>query len=167
MPLPTKSRPKSRAFTLIEVCIAIALLGMLAGLVGWQLKKMVHLHHFRGSVALFLEEMQKLQIVALSRRCDLTVEIKEEMGKWSYFMKTDEPIQLYGKERKIELEGVQEISFNQKFPTRFSFAISPAGRIDPPTEIQFFSAEKEEENQEKITVDLKHPLIVHSHCFKP
>ncbi len=146
-------RQMRRAFTLIEICIAIALLGMLAGIVGWHLKSMVGIHNFRKHVSLFVTNLQKLQIVALSRRCDLTVSLYQREGKWFYMLKSDEPMTIYGNQREVFLEGVHSISENGNL----ELTISPAGRIEPLKKIGFFHQDPKEEDVEKIWLDLTTP----------
>lgn len=83
---------KIRAFTLMEICISVALLGMLAGVVGWHFIRMADLQRFRKSVDLFVTTLQKLQIIALSRRCDLSVKLFKKEGQYFYSISSDEPL---------------------------------------------------------------------------
>lgn len=151
-------KTRNRAFTLIEIVIAVSILGMLAGVVGFHFKKMVDLHRFRKHVGLFIGDLQKLQIVSLSRRADFEIYIFKEDDKWAYVATCDEPINLYGKGRKIFLDGVSEIQIDKKPPKKLPIKLSvfPSGRIEPLEIISFIP--KGLDAEETILLDLKTPL---------
>lgn len=157
-----KKTGKTRRFTLIEICIAVALLGMLAGIVGWHLIKMADLQRFRKSVGLFVTNLQKLQIIALSRRCDLVVHIMKKEGQYFYRTISDEPLFLSSKNCPVLLKGVYGLSRSGRPVSEVKLIISPSGQIEPLEKIGFFPNDTQASSQEEgaIWLDLRVPLQV-------
>lgn len=150
---------KRRAFTLLEIFIAVALIGMLASLVSWHFMKMVSLYHFQKHVALFVTKLQELQLVALAREADFKINVFPKAGQLVYQVTSDEPLPFPCKEREMELKGAAAVSAGGVFQETLCLTISPKGVVEPAQKIGFYfkSAENEEE---AIWVDLSRSLQI-------
>ncbi len=147
---------KVKAFTLVEICIAVSILGLLAGIIGWHLVKMADLQQFRKHVGLFMTNLQKLQVIALSRRCDLNVKIFQREGQCFYTTSSDEPLFLRGQSRDVLIKGVHSLSKNDSPVAEIDLIISSGGRIEPLEKIGFFLSHTQA--GEAIWLDLSTPL---------
>lgn len=145
-----------RYFTLLEVCLAVAILGIVASLVGFQLKKMVDDYHFRKHIDLFSTELKKCQLLALSRHLDLTFTIKKnEDGQWGYIWTCDEPTFLRQKDRFIVLTGVEELKVDRAPAQKISLSVFHTGRIEPQARLELGRA-----NGRGASCDLRTPLQI-------
>lgn len=136
---------------------------MLAGIVGWHLVRMADLQRFRKSVDLFVTNLQKLQIISLSRRCDVSVKVFKKEGQYFYSMTSDEPLLTRTKDHPILLKGVNGISWKsikKQSKSEMEFTIASNGHIAPLEVIGFFlkNAQSDCAEGEAIWLDLQNPL---------
>lgn len=124
-----------QCFTLFEVALCVAILGLIGTSLGWQIKTMVSRHRFHKNLDMLLTDLRKIQIMALANRADIEMEIIEKGGKYSYRITSDEELpQIKGKE--VKLLGVKKI----KNP--HTLKVYASGRIVPDEKILFFQDEE-------------------------
>lgn len=126
-----------RPFTLLEITLCIAILGLLAGFLGWHIKTMVDSHSFHKHVDLLLTDLRKLQIVALAQETDIEVNIHREEGKYGYIARSAEPGAVI-KNSFVPLEGVKTLKEGETPRKSITLHITPDGRILPATALGFF-----------------------------
>lgn len=149
-----KTSRQPRCFTLLEITIAVALLGIIATTMGWNLKGMIDTYRFRKSVSRFYHDVQKWQIMALSRRCDLTVTLSQKGQRWSYRMESPEPGLSMKKE--ITLQGTQTILCSGAFKNKIIVNVCSTGRIEPIMMLEF----RCQDEAISARIDLTRPLLI-------
>jgi len=148
------TRPKCRAFTLLEIIICIAILSASVIGIGWQMKGMLAIHQFNKNIANFLADLRKAQLVALCDRVDIDLNIYEEGGHYQYSFSTDDPLLCFIN-KKITLTGIQEIKTEKKKLKELKIHLYPSGRISPEKKITFLC-----QADRGVTLDLTSPLCI-------
>ncbi|NGX39795.1 MAG: hypothetical protein KR126chlam1_01128 [Chlamydiae bacterium] len=145
-----------RPFTLLEIALCIAILSMVASVLGLQIRNMVTAHYFQKSVDSLLTDLRKLQIIALSDRSDLTLKINCQDGKYSYEVMSDDPIPCL-LPKKGSLQGVKKISFSKKrIRSSLELKIFSSGRVEPKGVLSFYPDEKDK----PLFIDTGGPLRI-------
>lgn len=144
-----------RCFTLFEIALCVAILGLVGTVMGWQIKTMVSRHHFHKNLDMLLTDLRKIQIMALAHRVDITMEILETNGTISYRISSDEDLPLI-KGKEVKLLGVKKVK------TPHTLTVYSTGRIMPEEEILFFQDEDEE-----IGASLKPSTVTHLKFLQP
>lgn len=148
-------RKSKKSFTLLEIMICVAILGMVATVMGWQIKNMVQAHHFHKNIDHLVTDLRKAQIIALSKRCDLELLLRKEGKEYSYSLHVDEPIKGFSK-KTMKLTGVKKIQIEKKpMKNQILIHIYSSGRIAPAKEIQFF-----QDKEKALILDLSKPLVI-------
>ena len=120
-----RSGTKKRRFTLLELLVCIAILGVIASLLGIKGKGMVDHHRFRSSVQEVANKLGLCKTLALSYQADLTFRLFEKEGALYFQIISDEPlIQKKIPKKPIKLPGVDTA-------TPVTLAIPPSGWINP------------------------------------
>ena len=151
MILKTKIR---RSFTLLEIVLCIAILSLVSGTLGWQIRDMLGSHRFHKSVDHILTDLRKLQIIALSDREDIEIKLALRDGLYSYTITSDGKIPcllpLEGK-----LPGVKQIRIDGKKIMEKRIQIYSTGRITPDKTLVFSSGDS---GKRPLAIDLSSPL---------
>ncbi|MES2345225.1 MAG: type II secretion system protein [Chlamydiota bacterium] len=142
-----------KTFTLIELFIALSVLLLVAGVIGWNVKGAIDHHRFLGSVDRFAVQLRELQALALSYQSDMEVEFSRKGELISYMRKTDEPLTILDRGR-VSLDGVTEVLFNGKKRDILKFNVLSTGRIEPPGVLRF------QQKKESLWVDFSTPFLV-------
>ena len=142
-----------RVFTLLELFIALSVLLLISGIVGWSVKDAIDKHRFQSSVDRFAVQLRELQALALSYQSDMEVEFSCEGKMIQYCRKSEEPLSIFQK-GLVSLEGVTEVLFNEKKSETFKLNILSSGRIDPSGVLHF----KQKDNS--LWVDFSLPSLV-------
>ncbi len=96
-------------FTLLEIMVCIAILGLMAGAIGWNIKGLLHRSKSQHAKERLRNHLEELQILALTHQADIEVDLIVRGNKVYYKDLTDEPIKyLTGKENLLSdnCEGV-------------------------------------------------------------
>lgn len=150
-------RKRKKNFSLLEVLICIAILGLVASLLSWQIKDMVAAHQFHKSIDQFLTDLRKIQMLALADRCDIEMKISQDNGEYSYIFTSDEVLPLV-KSQKNKLTGVKKITLGKLLVKKeTTLSVYSSGRIEPQAQVQFFQKEDQEKG---IVLDLTIPLCI-------
>ena len=130
---------KKRLFSLLELCLSLSVLGIIASLLTWQTRDLYLGHQLQEGLKTLLIDLRQMQSLALSHRTDfeLTIEFDREKREWFYTCDTDEPIPFFRNRRRAPLPGVKKITLQEKGASPFTFSIYSSGRITPGELISF------------------------------
>ena len=149
------SSKKIRAFTLLEIVICIAILGLAAVGIGWQMKGMLAIHNFDKNISNFFAELRKAQIVALSDRVDIDLNITKQGDVYEYSFHSDDPLLCFIAAKQTKLIGIKEIKNEKKKLESLHLHLYPSGRVGPEQKITFLQTE-----EHGVILDLSHPLCI-------
>ena len=145
------SRRKIRPFTLLEVVIVLALIGMMAVFGTWSLTDLLTQHRRQAEVDELHNFIQELQIEALALQSDLELTFRKDKDKLHVSSKTAEKIL---RNRTVVLKGVRELKFQDRTNPAFILQIFSSGRIDPAGLIEI------EREKGSLWIDVRQPLLV-------
>jgi len=158
-------RMVKRAFTLLEICVALVLLGVIASIVGVKCKDLIDQHSFKKGVSSLMTSLQEAQGLAVTYQIDLECEIFTK-GSDKYFqIKTDTILALVDRTAKI-LPKTLYFTLNGKKCDQASLKIYSSGRINPATVLAFHKNEADEESG-VFWIDLQRPLLIKLEQVKP
>lgn len=146
-------RGSKSAFTLLELCVALSILLLVAGVVGWQVKGAIERHGFESSVDRFVLQLREMQCLALSYQSDMEVELSQIDRKITYHNSSEEPLKIIDRTR-VHLKDVSKFLFNGKRKDALKFRISSNGYIEPSGILHF------NHKGANLYVDLSTPLLV-------
>ena len=129
--MPKRTTRASRPFTLLEICLCIAILTLVSGFLGIRIKEAVDHQRFLSQISGFTSELKRLQGFALSYKADFGIKIYQEEGKFYYKPFTDEPLDFIRKVPRRALKGVTALSLNKKDVKEVSIQILSSGQIEP------------------------------------
>jgi type II secretory pathway pseudopilin PulG len=154
MTKPSKMRRLKKPFTLLEICICIAILGLASSFLGIHAKRAVDAQRFRQSVARLKTELQKAQLLALSHQSDFKAVLKRCGNDWELKLSTDEPAIPTHSCVPISLPAIGQITQASKPVAQLVFTIYSSGRIEPQVLIGLHK------KTDSIWLDLRHPLQI-------
>jgi prepilin-type N-terminal cleavage/methylation domain-containing protein len=151
-----------RAFTLLEIMIALALLCILGTVTAVQVKKMVDRHRFEAEVAGLFSALQEAQVLSATYQTDLALDIEREKGQLVYYFSTDEPFPAHMVPRRpVSLAHTDAVQFKGVKVAQCHFDIYPGGRVEPGGILSFHCGH---ETDEALWLDLQRsPLLKCSH----
>jgi prepilin-type N-terminal cleavage/methylation domain-containing protein len=134
------------AFTLLEIMLVIAILGMVASVVGWQIATAVSKYAFQREIEEIYNAVKQSQVLCLTYRTDICVHFFREDGVFYYQLRTDEPFAEIPFDReKRPLEKIGKITFNEKTVKEWDLNLFSQGYIDPRGILGFFPKNKKED----------------------
>lgn len=145
------SKLKIRPFTLLEVVIVLALIGMMAVFGTWSLSDLLAQHRRQAEVDELHNLIQELQIEALALQSDLELTFRKDKDKLIVRSKTAEKIL---RDRTVVLKGVRELKFQERTKPTFALQIFSTGRINPVGLIEI------EREKGSFWIDVRQPLLV-------
>ncbi len=136
----------SKAFTLLEIILVLAILGMVTSVVGWQIGSCVSRYAFQSEVEEVYNAIKQSQVLCLTYRTDISVHFFREDGTLYYCLRTDEPFTEipFDREKKA-LKKIARITFNEKPVKKFDLSLFSQGDIEPRGVLGFFSHSKKED----------------------
>lgn len=131
--LLTKLFPKDkrRSFTLLEIMLALFILTIAAGFMGWKAKELLDRHYFEDEVQRFLHELEMAQLFALMLQSEIKVDFERTGHEWKAKFSTDEVI-LERWRPACSFKHVPYINAR-------NLIIDAAGRIEPKVCLKFSS----------------------------
>ncbi|NGX36966.1 MAG: hypothetical protein K1000chlam2_00112 [Chlamydiae bacterium] len=145
---------KKSNFTLLEIVICVAILGIAAVTVGWQMRNMLAMHHFHKNIDNLLTDLRKCQLIALSDRSDIEIRIYKMEDRYFYHLYSDTPIPFF-KSKPMKMIGLKEVRQKNRPIDALTIYIYGNGRIEPNEKIQFFQNE-----EEGFSLDLCTPQLI-------
>ena len=141
----------SRPFTLLEIVIVMALIGMMAVFGTWSLTDLLAQHRRQAEIDELHNFIQELQIEALALQSDLEITFTKDKDKLHVSSKTSEKIL---RNRTVVLKGVKELKFQDRTKPLYTFQIFSSGRIAPAGLIEI------EKEKGSLWIDVRQPLLV-------
>lgn len=156
-----QTRSKKRAFTLLELMICIALIGLLGSILGIKGADLLSHHRFHSSLQTWLFATQRLQILSMNQGADVICTIKKDKdGHFKAFLESDSPTLA---SEVYELKEVFQISFENKPVKEFHVTFFSSGRIFPTG---LLKVETSKENETPLFLDLSYPVAFQSKNLK-
>ncbi len=137
---------KSKSFTLLEIILVIAILSMVASVVGWQIASCVNRYAFQREVEEVYNTVKQSQVLCLTYQTDIGVKFFREDGVFYYHLQTDEPFAEipFDRENKV-LKKIGKITLNHKSVKNFDLCLFSQGNIEPRGVLGFFPNNKKED----------------------
>lgn len=163
---------RKRAFTLLEVMIALTIITIIATLTALPIKKLLDRHRFEKEVGDLFIALQEAQILAACYETDLALDFVKKQGKWSYHFSTDEP---FSKDKLnqdvVVLDQVVEMKFGEKRVSTLHVDIYAGGRVEPRGVLGFYCSEDVKDISEKekaaLWIDLQKGHLLKFAYTKP
>jgi hypothetical protein len=123
---------KSAYFSLMELCVCLAILMPIAGMMGFFIKKQWNIWHFQQSTQALCKEFRKIQTLAMAYQTDFTIKItKDKTGKWLLLADVDEPHCLLKKGPLLSCSGIEKITWKTQPFDHMRWHFLATGDIDP------------------------------------
>lgn len=152
---------RGRAFTLLEICLCVAILSIVAGVMGWQIKKMIDRSRAERSVANFATQLRTLQLVAMSYQSDVRIDLFfDPQGKLFYKQIADDPRLRFIPETLKQINGIETLQKGGKEEKRITLYLFSSGRIEPQELLAF-------KGDATLWIDLRQPIQVKLTASEP
>ncbi len=148
---------RKRRFTLLEIIVVIALVGVTATVGVKAITSLLDQHHFQREVDQFKSLLQELQIEALTLGSDMELQMEKD-DHWKAIFKSREKIL---QSETIDLKHVRNLFLNHRIANRFTITIFSTGRISPEQLIELRG------NKSSLWVDLREPIQIKFTTVKP
>lgn len=147
------------AFTLLELCICIAILSLSGVFIGWQVKGAIEHERFESSLQRLESELHTLQLLSMSYQTDLSLTLSFKEGKALYQITTDDPILSFGTSLKDTPERPLGGILSFKLPKKpenqkIQFTFFSSGRIIPQDIVEIKG------KRGSVWLDLRQPLQI-------
>lgn len=153
-------KKRKNNFTLLEIFVCVAILGVAAVTIGWQMKNMVASHHFHQNVSNLMTDLRQCQLLALSDRIEIDVTIHRDKEAYSYLLRSDEPDVGFSKRPK-KMGGVTSIVLGNRPVENLTISIDSWGRIEQKETIKLYQDEGT-----GIELDATQPLLIQTKPFR-
>ena len=150
---------KTLSFTLIEVLIALSLIALIGGSIGWHVNRLISHHRFQSEATSLCQALQEAQFLSVigQTECELHI-YREEKGLF-YRLKTDEPSSLLDQNPKA-LKGAKSLTLNNVRVPHVHFKILSSGRIEPVAILGLHHREENPLDSQSIWLDLQTPIQI-------
>ncbi len=141
----------NRPFTLLEIVIVLALIGMMAVFGTWSLTDLLAQHRRQAEVDELQNFLQELQIEALALQSDLEITFSKSKDQLLVRSKTSEKIL---RDRTVILKGLRELKFQDRSTPTQTLQIFSTGRFEPAGIIEI------ERDKGSLWIDVRQPILV-------
>ena len=122
---------KRRSFTLLEMVLCFAILSLLTATFSFNMMQALEARRFEASTGHLVMKLKELQILAMSYRSDITLELSPIKGQICYKIRTDEPIPYLERGKETSLKGISYLTLDNKRINNVTLQIFSSGRIEP------------------------------------
>lgn len=141
------------SFTLIEIIVCMAILGVISAFVGIQIRQMVGDHTFENNKTNLIAELKKCQLIAICDQVDIEIILAKEGKGYAFWIETDDDLPCFSK-RKMLMTGVQRVEKDGKLLNREVIHFYPSGRFEPKTLVLFHR------KSTGCVIDMRQPLMI-------
>jgi prepilin-type N-terminal cleavage/methylation domain-containing protein len=144
---------KRKSFTLLELMVCLALISLLAGLVGMKGVDLLAHHRFYRGLQTWLFDIHRVQILAMNQGADVTCTLKKNKeGHYRAIFESDAPS---FHSTSHDLNGVSELIFENKPINEFKVTFFSSGRISP---VGILKIEPQKEQEPSVFLDFSYPI---------
>ncbi len=155
-----------RAFTLLEVTLALTILVLIASFTTVHIKKLIDTHRFEKQVGDLFIALQEAQVLSAAYQSDVALDIEQKKGRFFYHFSTDEPfLQKKCSQQEVEFPKGVAIRFKDKKLKALHLDIYSGGRIEPRGVLCF--SQSKEEGSRVLYVDLQYGHLIKFCYAKP
>src|SRR5689334_6856697 len=105
---------KRYTFTLLEIMIALVILGIIGSITAVQVKKMIDVHRFESEVTALYISLQEAQVLSATYQTDLSLDLQKVGGKLTFQISSDEPFtKVIALSGAMRLDRVEDCKFNE------------------------------------------------------
>lgn len=156
---------KVRAFTLLEIVIALLIMSLVGSITAYQVKKMIDVHRFESEVTKLFIRLQEAQVLSAVYQTDLALDISLSGGKLHYRISTDEPFSSNVlNSNPVPLPYTSMIKFKDAKSTKLHFDIFSGGRVEPRGALAFYQSD---ETGKTLWLDLQRGNLLKFSYVKP
>ena len=159
-------RKSRRSFTLIEIAIALFILSLAAGGIGWRVSRLISHHRFQSEAADICLALQEAQFISIIHETECELLIYPVKGKLVYQLKTAEPLAVVNQKPR-PLKESKFITLNDAKTPSATFNIRSSGRIEPTGVLGLHQSNPSEAELEGIWLDFQTPVQIKIMQEKP
>ncbi|MBI2742318.1 MAG: prepilin-type N-terminal cleavage/methylation domain-containing protein [Chlamydiales bacterium] len=141
-----------RPFSLLEVILCIAILAIISGFLGVEIKDTINYQRFESSVAGFVSDLRRVQALALSYQGEFNLTLVKHENGYAYAFFSDEPKEMVRKLPKGTLHGVKSMHLDNRLQEKVSITIFATGRVEPSKKLKIGT------DSRTLALDLGSPL---------
>lgn len=154
-----------RSFTLLEITLALTILGLIASFTTVHIKRLIDTHRFEAQIGDLFISLQEAQALSAAYHTDFALEIEREKGRFFYRFSTDEPLtQTQFSQKTVALLPGIQVKFKDKEVTRLHLDIYSGGRIEPQGVMSFLQSKEE---PRVLYVDMQYGYLIKFCYIKP
>ena len=154
-----------RAFTLIEMMVALAILALIASVTAIQVKKLIDTHRFEAEVGDLFIALQEAQVLAAGYQTDFALDLYFKKGTLFYQLSTDEPLSKKKcNQAPIPLAHTALFKCGGKKVTSLHLDIYSGGRVEPR---ELLSFSQDQSDDKAIWLDLRRGHLLKFFHHKP
>lgn len=161
-----RSKRSKKSFTLIEIMIALFILGLAAAGIGWHITRLTSHHRFQAEAVDICLAFQEAQFISVIHETECELLIYPEKGRLFYQLKTDEPIAIIDQKPKL-LKESRYITLNNAKSPHASFKVLSSGRIEPTAILGLHQKEPSNSQLQGLWLDLQTPVQIKISHEKP
>lgn len=156
-----------RAFTLLEIAIALVIISIIGALVSVQVKKLIDSHRFESEVATLFIALQDAQILSATYQTDISLDFwTDSEGALVYCFASYEPFKTHQfNSAPVVLRHTKILKFNEAKQKRLHMDIYSGGRIEPRGILALH--QNAEEEGKALWFDLQYGLLLKFAYNKP
>ena len=128
-----------KAFTLLEVMVALVILGLISGVVGVQLHKGIEEKRFQTSIDRFHTELFSARRLAINMQADWILTLRKEDQKLLLRRFCPE----LGQEQRVQWEAPFRLFWNREEIHEMVFHFAATGKVSPKGTLELMGKEKQ------------------------
>ena len=146
-------RSKRKGFTLLELMVCLAIIGLLGAILGIKGVDLLAHHRFYSSLQTWFFDVQRMQILAMNQGSDVVCTIKKNQeGVYQACLESDSP----SFQKSVhDLKEVSQFSFQSKPLVDLQVTFFSSGRIAPTGLLKI---DPKRESEPPVYLDLSYPI---------
>ncbi len=148
-----------RAFTLLEMMLALAILTLVGVAVSFKMYGVVHSYRFQREVSEVYQALKEAQTIAMTYQIDLTLILYKKQAGFAYRLQANEPLVCIDRKEHL-LKEITHISVGEKQRKSLELIVTPSGRIEPCPNMRLAHQKNKQEKGEAFFINLSNPIQV-------